>query len=93
MKIVIFNENWLYGGSNLYIENLIKFSSDDNHDVEFILNNEGKYNKDVIPKIVKISRFNTLNIVNFININYQKNKSLRNIFKFFYILNPFIFFY
>ena len=92
MKIVIFNENWLYGGSNLYIENLIKFASDDNHDVEFILNNEGKYNKDVIPKIVKISRFNTFNIVNSININHQKNKLLRNLFKFFYILNPFIFF-
>ena len=48
MKIIIFNENWEYGGNNLYIENLINFLSENNHEIEFILNNEGIYNKDKI---------------------------------------------
>ena len=91
MKIIIFNENWVYGGNNLYIENLINFLSDYNYEVELILNNEGIYNKDKIPNTVKVSRFNTLNATSFVNNKYKNSRLFSNLYKYFVILRPIIF--
>ena len=40
MKIIFFNESWIIGGSNKYFESLIQVAIKENHEVEYIINNE-----------------------------------------------------
>ena len=37
---IIFNESWIIGGSNKYFESLIQVAIKENHEVEYIINNE-----------------------------------------------------
>ena len=40
-----FNESWVIGGSNKYFESLIQVAIKENHEVEYIINNENSFMK------------------------------------------------
>ena len=91
MRIIFFNENWVYGGSNKYIEDLITIAFNEGHEIEYLINYEGFYKIPSGVKNIKISKINTLNIVNKVNILFQNHKYLSSLFKILILIKPIFF--
>ena len=91
-KVVIFNENWIKGGNDIYTESIIKFLDNNDYSIDFILNLEGTYNKKIKYKHVRIIHYDTINFGNKISYSKKVNNYLKKIHKFLFIFKPILFF-
>ena len=91
MKIIFFNESWVIGGSNKYFESLIQVAIKENHEVEYIINNENSLVTESLKDKITLTKINVFNLINKVNLALKKYKYINSIFKVFIILNPIIF--
>ena len=73
------------------ISSLIQVAIKENHEVEYIINNENSLVTESLKDKITLTKINVFNLINKVNLALKKYKYINSIFKVFIILNPIIF--
>ena len=73
------------------ISSLIQVAIKENHEVEYIINNENSLVTESLKDKITLTKINVFNLINKVNLALKEYKYINSIFKVFIILNPIIF--